>query len=1010
MLSSITALMQGLVDLVKVLKRPSYMVLAFALLAIGFELLAGGFWLRLFNWMLGGSEFREVLDTKLSEDPIQGTLGVFFILLSIWLGYYFERLRMTNPETHTKPKANIISSTQKSLLRAFQHNSFDRQHVAQNIDIDLLKLASQEPVNTVSTAYIRHIAQWVLHPKSINTSFTELSLLMDYGKDDPQGRFRITAKFPSLNAVLKNPEQQQHQGFVLLGRPGCGKSTLLKHLQYELSLDALTQHNESIPSVPFFIRLNEYPPEQDTTISPQEWLSQRWSQTYPNLPNLAEVQAQNGTVFLLDALNEMRCTDTLDYLAKVKRWKLWLTHLNEQYQSCRAIFTCRSLNYSESLSTETFTVPQIQFEDLSDGKIQEYLNHYLPNEGQQLFQRLQQVEGFSEFKTPFYLNLAIDYYQHSQDFTDVTPSTLIASMIWLAIERELQKTADKFSLESLTNKDRKRITHRSWLKAPHRLPDDGFLIKYLVKAAWIMQQGCSGSDSHQINISEALLTERLVHEKLNPQHIEIALELASDLELLERDLIQESCQFTHQILQEYFAAHEWVIKTDFSMTQQPYLVGDMQESLEDTINKLAAADPLPPPPPHGWEQTTLHAAAISHDVNTLIHTLAQHDVVLAARCAIQQKSQLQPDRLRLLQEQLLKRMHDSHTDLRIRIDTGLALGDLGDPRFQLTTNTQGIDFISPPLTTIKAGAYIMGRHSSNGTQLEEVTIPSMALGQYPVTNAEYACFINAGGYEDERWWQFNEDSLQWLRGELEQNEQINWYLQTYQRLSDNFDQAHNNYYSHWAQVRVESWKKRIAMSEADFDHWVRKRFQPQKYRMPAAWNNNRFNNPSQPVVGICWFEALAYCHWLSEQTGVNFSLPTEVEWCLVAQNFKQQAYPWGKKFDASKANTDEAHIRRTTPVGLYAQGATPSSEYCSLPVYDLSGNCWEWLYDLYQNYQLKNNTYETRNQYMTAGGAWDNVQTAAKSIFHSIDHPYDRFPYDRYNRLGFRILCVAPKQ
>ena len=67
----------------------------------------------------------------------------------------------------------------------------------------------------------------------------------------------------------------------------------------------------------------------------------------------------------------------------------------------------------------------------------------------------------------------------------------------------------------------------------------------------------------------------------------------------------------------------------------------------------------------------------------------------------------------------------------------------------------------------------------------------------------------------------------------------------------------------------------------------------------------RFNNPAQPVVGVCWYEARAYCAWLAAQTGVAFRLPTEVEWEAAARGQAARRYAYGDAFDPLAGNTVE---------------------------------------------------------------------------------------------------------
>src|SRR3954451_4567019 len=47
---------------------------------------------------------------------------------------------------------------------------------------------------------------------------------------------------------------------------------------------------------------------------------------------------------------------------------------------------------------------------------------------------------------------------------------------------------------------------------------------------------------------------------------------------------------------------------------------------------------------------------------------------------------------------------------------------------------------------------------------------------------------------------------------------------------------------------------------------------------PPFWGDPNFSHPLQPVVAVSWFDALAYCAWLSSMTGSHYRLPTEAEW------------------------------------------------------------------------------------------------------------------------------------
>ncbi len=99
---------------------------------------------------------------------------------------------------------------------------------------------------------------------------------------------------------------------------------------------------------------------------------------------------------------------------------------------------------------------------------------------------------------------------------------------------------------------------------------------------------------------------------------------------------------------------------------------------------------------------------------------------------------------------------------------------------------------------------------------------------------------------------------------------------------------------------------------------------------PEFADDDALNAPDQPVTGVTWDDASAYCAWAGGR------LPTEAEWEKAARGTSGQAYAWGASYDP-----DAAHLSGDLPVPVASYPADRSP----FGALDMGGNVSEWVAD-----------------------------------------------------------------
>lgn len=167
---------------------------------------------------------------------------------------------------------------------------------------------------------------------------------------------------------------------------------------------------------------------------------------------------------------------------------------------------------------------------------------------------------------------------------------------------------------------------------------------------------------------------------------------------------------------------------------------------------------------------------------------------------------------------------------------------------------------------------------------------------------------------------------------------------------------------------------------------------------PPFWTETTFSHRDKPVVGVSWYEALAYCSWLSQQTRKEFHLPTEAEWERAARGgLEGEKYPWG----------DEPPGERSYP-GYDLETGGPERVGVNEPngfgLYDMSEGVHEWCSDFYDPHYYEQSPEKnpqgpsTGQRRSSRGGSWRHRIKFSRCAARSSLNP--SFKYADY---GFRV-------
>ena len=312
-----------------------------------------------------------------------------------------------------------------------------------------------------------------------------------------------------------------------------------------------------------------------------------------------------------------------------------------------------------------------------------------------------------------------------------------------------------------------------------------------------------------------------------------------------------------------------------------------------------------------------------------------------------------------------------------RAEAGRALARLGDSRIEV------LDPLEMEFLDVPAGPFLMGTRSEDVDDLKrrfgdyypgyEGEIPqhqqpvpaAFRIARYPVTNAQFAAFVATGGYREPNYWREAAAHGYWRPGQVRRQ----WFE---------------------GSKLVDEW----ASAPADY--------------------GEVHSLANHPVVGVCWWEALAFARWLTGRLHTvgrlpadwQVRLPSEVEWEKAARGGDGRDFPWGDAADLERTNFARSQIGTTSAVGCFPGGASPWQ------VEEMSGNVWEWTRSLYDTYpyptggkslqQREDLTAGDSHSRVLRGGAFDLNEYLVRCAARSRD-----LPYNGGGLIGFRV-CASP--
>lgn len=806
----------------------------------------------------------------------------------------------------------------------------------------------------------------------------------------------------------------RHQHLVLLGDPGSGKSTFVKFValcmagellgdrQVNLQLlttpppdeGGTTQENEAQPwghkaLLPILIVLRDFAAESLLQLSDPATahdLLQFIERTLEKMgladfaPHLKNLLHQGECLLLLDGLDEVP-----DAKQQREQLRSCITDFTDTYSECRVLVTSRTYAYQKpEWRLREFAVAVLA--PFSTGQIRWFVEQWYAQDVTNRYLDQSDIEGQAEALKHAIMSNPRLYELAERPLL----LTLMASLHAWNRGQLPQRRVELYeaSVDLLLNQwERQRI---------RRGPDGEVIVLEPSLSAWL------NADRDQIR--------RLIHRLAFEAHARQETPQGT-ADVPETDLVMELYRLRkNQAINEtqiihYLSDRAGILvhraESIYSFphrTFQEYLaschLNYMTDNLED-IAKLTCDDP------NRWREAALLAVAQLHEVShsfwAYIEAFCQHDpaehpytleeewgahfagkMVVDNIDNLDELSHANQRKLAIVRKGLCSVVTGTVLPAIERAEAGRTLAKLGDPRNEVLT-AAAMQFCYVP-----AGLFIMGSDPDADGMSRDEEQPqhefdieySYWISRFPVTNAQFAEFMADEGYANPVYW----------------TEAI----------------AHGY------------WEKGAFQGEWDNEQ----RTQPHQYGEP-------FHLPNHPVIGITWYEALAYTRWLTANQvpdGWQAHLPSEAEWEKSARGGLQipqdslvtalaslpavdqialtqidnpqptRRYPWGEQIDPERCSFNETNLGSTSAVGAFAAGVS------SYGVEEMSGSVWEWTrsvwgedssepafkYPYNKSDGREDLDSDKRKQRLLRGGSFVNDGYAARAAFRLRLNPYFR--------------------